>query len=441
MIIDGFYLDIKGTLNDGIQRAIVEHPIPFVDGDLQEDMGMKSRRVSFTCVFWGKEGERSAGAKSGAKPSYYATAAAFIDHIRSNRVFVMQHPVNGQMAGVIEEASITYNDDLQQYAEVQVSFVEETPPAISNQSRNIKIDLEQQYRLTIDQGRLKVAKDLRAELGTEAIDILSRPLDPTKSISENFKNASAAVQKVARDLDQNLQRFQRLAANVTGLASDVIQTIDWAQTLDDRILNSVASLVSTYAVMFQKLFGAPKATAVADAIRVAAKVTTNALVADAILAIGAARLNIAVADDLTSDGDNRERLAAYEQSQPLTQNGGLVARASLVPSVLSSTDIENTLASVRSLASDALTAEPDFTAIKTGSQRLLIFAEKKILETAKIKITNVHGIFPDGFTPMHLICLNEGLSYRVAERLFKANKFSNPTFANGFVKVYEKRNG
>ena len=41
-------------------------------------------------------------------------------------------------------------------------------------------------------------------------------------------------------------------------------------------------------------------------------------------------------------------------------------------------------------------------------------------------------------TPLHKVCLDNGLNYKAAERLCALNDVKNPTFMNGEVMVYAK---
>jgi hypothetical protein len=58
----------------------------------------------------------------------------------------------------------------------------------------------------------------------------------------------------------------------------------------------------------------------------------------------------------------------------------------------------------------------------------------------KLQLDRVKTITVDQPTPLHLLCLQNGLPYAMAERIWDLNPdLENPTFCKGKVKIYDAR--
>lgn len=441
MILDNkFQLDVKGW-EDGFEKAVVIHEIPFLDGGVVEDMGFNVRAVSFTAVFWGNEENREPFTKVGLVPSYYANYKAVLQWVQENRFVVLDHPTEGRLSGAVRRCAVSHDEDGRDYCEMAFEFVEEKQGQIFNTNENISLQTEKEYFRTIEQARKKVADHFKESYGPEGTEIVNKPMDLSKSWVENFRTASAKIQAEIQRLQRQANAFKAKMSAITDLANDITQMVDFANNLPDQIVSSVAGMVSAYGVAFDSLTGSSRCASIANSIANEIQRQNEDLVADLLAVIGSARLNVSMAENLVKDYENRKILARVEAGSPINASGEFIGQASGVAvSVLTIQDIENTLGIVRQLAQVAMNRDRTITGVKIGSQKLLNYTERQILEAESVATRNIHGVFPESFTPFHLVCHQLGQSYRIAERMFKLNKVKCPTFATGFIKTFEGRN-
>jgi prophage DNA circulation protein len=439
MILDAkFQLDIKG-FEDGFEKAVAIHEIPFIDGGMVEDMGFNVRSVSFVAVFWGNESNRQPFTKVGLVPSFYENYKEVLAHIRGNRFLVLEHPTEGRIAGVVRKCSVSHDEDGKEYCEMSFEFIEEKQKEIFNVNENISLQSEKEYFKTIDQSRKKVADHFKDTYGPEGTQIATKEMDLNKSWVDNFRTASQKIQSEIFELQRNANAFKNKVSAITDLANDITQMVDFAKTLPDQIAQSVAGMVSAYGVAFDSLSGSSRCASIANSIANEITTNNNELLKDLLAVIGSARLNVAMSENLVKDYENRKQLEKFESGKPVNEQGDFIGKESGVAvQVLTIQDVENTLGIVRSLAQYAMNRDRTITGVKVGSQKLLNYVERQILQTESVATRNIHGTFPESFTPFHLVCHKLGQSYRTAERMVKLNKIKCPTFATGFIKTFER---
>ncbi len=57
----------------------------------------------------------------------------------------------------------------------------------------------------------------------------------------------------------------------------------------------------------------------------------------------------------------------------------------------------------------------------------------------KLEIENIVDIQVDSYLPLQIICLQNGLPYRMADRVLSINSIYNPAFVRGKVSIYADR--
>lgn len=101
------------TITDNIERAVVEHAYPFVDGADLEDMGRQPRQVQLQAVFFGKD--------------YRIGLDKFMTTLQQSGADVLVHPIFGRMPNMLcTSASIRHGDDFVDYATLDLTFIEAT---------------------------------------------------------------------------------------------------------------------------------------------------------------------------------------------------------------------------------------------------------------------------------------------------------------------------
>ena len=102
------------SVDDSLERAVVEHSYPFVNGADLESMGLAPLTVSMSAVFYGD--------------GYYTDFKKFIEKLKINKPSVLVHPIRGRLKNMIcTSATFSHEADFIDYVSLQLTFKEATP--------------------------------------------------------------------------------------------------------------------------------------------------------------------------------------------------------------------------------------------------------------------------------------------------------------------------
>ncbi|QGM80658.1 DNA circularization protein [Otariodibacter oris] len=130
------------SITDSLDKSLVEHSYPFVDGVDLEDMGLNARTVQMQAVFFGE--------------GYNTDLNKLVSVLQKQGADVLVHPVFGRMPNMIcSSASLRHEADYVDYVALDLNFIEATPakPIFLFQSQIGQIDeLISKLEDTVDLG-------------------------------------------------------------------------------------------------------------------------------------------------------------------------------------------------------------------------------------------------------------------------------------------------
>ena len=416
--LDHFNLEIA-TIDDSIEKAIIEHDIPFADGAVLQDMGQKARKVDIRCFFYNET---------------YDTHFDFIDHLDKKELFELLHPKYGLMIGAVKSIAIKH-DDRTETAEIDLSFVENiktnTEPVTGE---HVEGELESLYADSVDQQIAEFNEDIKAELGVEANSILEKELDPTKTILEQFSGVSFKARAVVKKISSFESALKSDLNNIANPANSIISTIEFTADIPGRILNAVANTAERYSLLYSGLKSSPSRfiqsyddgiTSIANALGYSKHLKLA----------GARQMSLDVATIFETDQVKRRTAKKLEGAKSFNSLGEYI-KSKKAPPLFTQKEIEVSLYKVRSFLQSLINEARAMQSLKDMSLAL-----ERNAYRIKIEAGNIITITIDRPTPLHIVCMEHGLTYNSAERVRALNNIANPSAVSGQIQIYKGPNG
>jgi prophage DNA circulation protein len=417
------------SIEDTFEQAIVVHEIPHANGALLEDMGMKARRFKISAFF------------SGGK---YNRHKELLKSLENTLLVEFIHPEYGSMKGMIETISIKRTDEIKS-ATLDISFIEEEyAPVAVPMVADPKNMVQDNAQKVADTNRDLVKKITeKANSTIEAKTLLDKVIDFRKKMSEQYANLTSKARKFVKACDRVVSIAEAEINNIANPANGLISSINWAQDLPGRIASSIAYTAERYALLYDNLRNAPEKFMdnlqnARDQIKAAWKSDPemSAFLGVADMAF-AYQGTVSLSEIYSADEDNRN-IARQMESQKSFDVEGVYVAARPTPKLLDIRQIDRSLQISNRMAQDAIDsaraigcpADP----LKECVNALIDHTTYIKLEMERIKEINIAYE-----TPLHLICLQNGLPASMAERIVGLNSLKNPSFVKGKVNIYAAR--
>lgn len=426
-----FGLDIF-EISDRVERAIVVHDLPYRDGAILEDLGSHARVVNIRCAFY-----EHAVIRLGLElPPTYSNHFLFLDAIQNDDVVEFHHPKYGVMKGKVQNIDVI-NNQLDEYAQVSFAFIEgleelPSPPAFEVVSAvNDAFRSAQGLQLDAIKNSIKAALD-----ASTAVEVLDQAVDFTQDMADQITGVSNIAREFIRAVDTIVNKFDSILGNIEQPAKSILTTITYTQDLPGRLLYSVAQTTERYQQLYAGIEGTPVTYVQSfmggmEAMKAAfVGYAQETLAVDQVTALKAQWGCIMGARVLRTDEDSRDELRMKEAEKTFDLEGNLVGSI-VLPNIMTVTDIERILYDTKTAAQDTIDAARDNRALKLEISALQDFVNNTKLERIRLKTISISNM------PLHVVCLQQGLSYQMAERILKLNpKIKNPTFVDGDIDVY-----
>ncbi len=102
------------NVEDSVERSVVEHAYPFVNGADIEDLGLNPLEVRLSAVFYGE--------------GYYSDFKKFLEVLKKQGADVLTHPIRGRLQNMICTSANFYHDaEYTDYVTLNLIFREATP--------------------------------------------------------------------------------------------------------------------------------------------------------------------------------------------------------------------------------------------------------------------------------------------------------------------------
>lgn len=414
--IDGISFDCE-TLEDSLEKAIARHEYPYKPGAHLEDMGQKARVIKIRCYFLN---ERYEGHKS------------LIDYIRqTDHAYELTHPKYGLIRGQVE-SMVVRHDDREQTAEIDLTFIEDssitTPtsfsPSVSGGTEEAWIT-----------GQAELGDEMRRDIGDQFptdLEELLKDIDPTKTtLFEQYSGLTKAARAYVKRIDQYVSRLKAILDEIVSPANSLVSTTDYADNMIGVTLSSLAGAIERHSILYSTLNDAPDRFL--DSFRADVAVIEDEFEDFGKYTAIAKSQREAVDLGVILEGDQASYQAAKQAAEVATFSplGRLQKDISDSEDVLTITEIENALATVRSDLQEAIDDARDMQSLKTMAATLTDY----VISIKKSKPPLV-AVNIDNALPLHLVCLKYGLSYNEADQLMAINRIPNPNFTSGEVQVY-----
>lgn len=420
--LDGYNLEIE-TLDDTFEKSIVRHEFPKKDGALLEDMGQKARTVTIRCYFW-DHGDHLT----------YADHVDFINHLKSTQLSELIHPQYGRMDGMVERFAVRH-DDRDLTAEVDIAFVENLRGDLEDVVyEDVEAVIEAAAGDAWNEQLAAFAADIKAKLGGEAVGILGKALLEGQSIYSQFQGFSQKAKSYIKQVDTLVTTLEADLTGIANPANSLVATIDFGVNLPGRVIGAVARCVERYIILNDSVKTAPaRFLANLDQARIDLESRAGFVKELQIgFAIQAAQVVATVYKD---DETARRRVRKSEQSQSFDTLGNYIGSAT-TETILTVTDLETSLAKIRTMIQQALDQDRSVDALKTMAASLLSH-----VNTIKLERDRIITVQLDNPMPLHLVCHRYGLDYHYAERINSINRIKNPNFTAGEVQIYGRPGG
>jgi len=426
--LDSFDLEIIGGDGNGVhdtwEKNVDQPDIVFAAGAYPKSMGLKERTISFRAVF---------------RKENYEAHEFFVAHVSGNLTHSFVHPIYGPLKIQVRSVSVV-NESIKRRAFVDINAVETIDESdIPAFSPDVKHQIEQDIILAQKQQMTQFAADMKTDLGPAAQTVLSKVLDPTRSLLAQYGKVSWAIHKYLSKINVVKTTFEGLLTEITNPADSIISAIDYGTSLPGVIISCIAKTVERYAVAAKQVKNSPLAfvrsfqTSIQQLRKSAGELDTT------VLACAVQIQALYVADLYVADESNRTELAKTESSRIWNADGTMNYQTSL-PQVLSVSDLELSL----QYTCESIQASIDALRAAQASE-VLVYTLKKMsanlenyIDRVKLQREKIIEVEIDTEMPVHAICLKYGLPYMAAERICSINKFWNPSFCSGKVRIYGK---
>jgi hypothetical protein len=399
------------TVSDGIEKSIVAHEFPNRNGAMLEDLGLNARTITII-THW--------------REANYEEHKGFLRDLTKVETVEFIHPAYGPLQGKIRSAHIRHDDGVN-YCEIAIEFIEDSEslsqlsvsPDIADRSERLFVEGEQQ--------QIELA-------GT--------------SIFGAVNNFLAAV-------ENGMRAFDGIMVNAELPADSIISAIDYGTSLPGRFVESVANCVARYAQAYKATINSPvafinsmnngfrKLQESVDSFAISGSENAAARAARTLLSqhlglAAAQQLCLQTAYLFEAEEIGRNVLRQQETRSAFDMEGNFI-RPEIASEIMNVRELDYCLAIIRKFCAERIgifgtideASSREVPAIKEMCAALLYY-----VKTIKIEMEKIIEIDVDPAMPLHLVCLNHGLPYPMAERVLSINNIDNPNKVIGRIKIY-----
>ncbi len=415
--LDHFNLELE-NIEDSFEKSIAKYEFPYRDGALLEDMGLKARQVKIRCYFFEET---------------YETHKEFLEHLKKKELFELLHPKYGLLKGSVESVSVRH-DDRKRTAEIDITFVENLITAVEPQ-RHVNVEYSTEEAFQRGQFELieEFESDVKDDLGTEAMDILTKELDPLKTITEQFSGISIKARGYLKDVDSYVSGLTGTMKDITNPVDSVLSIINFPNTIAGITIGSLARTLERFVVLHDSLKLSP--TRFLSSLKNSFKSmeSLSSRFSKHTRIASAQRRALETAYIYRDDETKRQQVRRMEGIKSFDALGNYVKPEPVEP-IMTINEIESTLADVRTDIQSSVDESRQIESLKDMAVNLLVHVNDIKLEREKIVDVEI-----DNTMPLHLVCLKYGLPYNYAERIRSINHIKNPNFTPaGEVRIYAR---
>lgn len=403
------------TIEDSFESSIARHEFPYRDGALLEDMGQKARTVRIRCYFLNEN---------------YAAHKDLINYLgHSDDLYELQHPEYGLIQGKIESI-IVRKDDRLRTAEIDLTFVENLRGTIEPEpATSVAADVEEAFVAGQAELTAEIERDMEEQLGTDAAGILDTEVDLGSGLYEQFGGLTREAQAYVRAADTYVKTLNAALTGVTNPANGLVAVIDYAANLPGYMARSIAGTVERYAILAAASSAFPERLVdnFHDGVEdICGSPDTYRKYAR----ISAAQRSAHLAATIFKEDKEAARKKQAQATASFSPLGRRLSRQD-AGEVLTINEMERILNAVRTRLQEAIGLARNMPGLRRMAEALTDHVRQMKLERPKVIAVEVHNSLP-----LHLVCLQHGLTTADAEQLLGVNTIKHPSFIRGEVNVY-----
>lgn len=420
-------------ISDTISASIVKQEFVNTDGAKITNFGNKAREIKFRALFFGPT--RPKGEQS---PATYQNHYYFVKEMSdSAQTHVLIHPKYGRIEGVVESLGITH-DDTQDYVAIDINFVQKDIQVAGFISDTESVaTIVRMANVALLNNAIAKARQSITQAGLGAVANI--PIDSTKSVLSQISgvghNISQATRNFCKECDIFLNYMDSYAAAITSPLNSIDAAVNYVGDLPSRIIGSINGVCNRIVGSLVAISNLP--VSIINSIVVNSKILQSTITGEHAQFFHTQLLNVtsgAISREasvlLQNDNVQTDIARQTETTSVFNAKGNRVATAS-IEQTMTLQDLELMLYTVRDYVQTAINNDRSNLQLMTMLKALVDFVNNiKLTKRKQITVT-VNSM------PLHLLCMQLGLPYNMAERLYKLNPdIKNPTFCEGAIKVY-----
>lgn len=416
-------------ISDTISSSLVRQEFVNTDGAKITNFGNKPREIKFRAFFFGDK-QTSTTLISSTYVNHYDFVNDMTD---SSLTHVLVHPKYGRIEGEVESLNIIH-DDTQDYVAIDVNFVQkdiQTKGFISDTEAIEKVMTMQQIAL------------LNAEIAQANADIqslgcggaLGTVLDATKTVASQLNRVSQVTRDFCKEVDSFTGTLDSYLSDIVTPINSIDASVNYIGDVPSRIIGSINGVCNRIVGSLSNLSNLPAQLVNNMAMQTRALASTitgkNAsFFKTRFYNVTAGSISAQSGFQLQKDNDRSEVARQQELTSTFDSKGNRVATVTIEPT-MTIQDLESLLYVARDYVQVAILNDRSNQQLPVMTKSLVSFVNNIKLQKRRQVTTTVNSI------PLHLLCMQFGLPYNMAERVYKLNpQIKNPTFCEGAIRIY-----
>lgn len=402
------------SIGDEISHAIAETQYPYKNGADLEDMGVNPEDFRFSCIITNEDYDKNYSALRNWFLSYFPEPVELYhpDH----DTILYGYPKNVSFA----------SDKRRKYAEFQFDF------EIAN--------LQEETQAFTDPTDVtyEEAKEVNADVQTAIADEMQKAGVPDVegsdwSLLDVWGSLGDAARAFASGVQSAMAKIQGVITTVKAPIDAINTTIDYMGTLSGKLTESLQGCCDSFSGLARRATKSKSSTAVLAANMSDMLVSlAGSPVYAAYATLAASTLANETAKQISDDERKMGESIAAESVVSDDAEGREIAETKPAY-IVTPAELEDSVATVREFINTVLPVAICPERLKKQAATLseaVLRIKMEYMTTKKVMLQHE--------TPLHRVCLDNGLGYKAAERLCALNAVKNPTFMNGEVLVYDK---
>lgn len=401
-------------INGDISHDIAKTKYPYKNGADMEDMGVNPEAFRFSCIITNEDFDKN----------YISLHDWFLSYFPEP--VELYHPDFKKILYGYPSNVSHVVDGRKRYAEFEFDF------EIAGLQKETQAFLNPTY-VTYDE-----AKEANADVQAALADEMQKAGVPDVegsdwSLLDVWGALGDAARAFASGVQSAMAKIQGVIATVKAPIDAINTTIDYMGTLSGTLTGSLQGCCDSFTGLARRATKSKSSTAVlaANMSDMLATLAGSPVYA-AFATLAASTLANETAKQISDDEKRMGESIAAESVVSDDAEGREVAETKPVY-IVTPAELEDSVATVREFINTVLPVAICPERLKKQAATLseaVLRIKMEYMTTKKVVLQHE--------TPLHRVCLDNGLGYKAAERLCALNAVKNPTFMNGEVLVYDK---